>query len=352
MFQILRYFAPVSHNIKLYFYLKMRKFAYFLFLSLLMFLVSCTPKWDPRKYKRVEIVDAGEIYSTFDINKHEKEKKILDKKRWLPDSVLRKVTAATSESRWPPAIQTPQLRHDNQKKMKQYKAYLITSFKNKHILYIPNTENKGANIAPELMSDRDFYMIIGKKGIEKKDEYMKGYENWTRPPRPKKPSAAVAATPSRATSKPDPKATSPDKKGKGVANLEENTPIKMEKSVKENPSAEAKNPKSKGEKTTVAKTESSKSKADKTTNKTAKTAKKKSDTKVKSANEDKEANFDKGKLTGATKKRINSEKGKKKKKAKRSKRKKTTKAGATSAPKTELLPPKTEKEGEKPKTGK
>jgi len=302
-----------------------------------MFLVSCTPKWDPRKYRRVEIIDAGEIYSTFDINKHEKEKKILDKKRWLPDSVLRKITAASSESRWPPAIQTPQLRHDNQKKMKQYKAYLITSFKNKHILYIPNAENKGANISPELMSDRDFYMIIGKKGIERKEEFMKGYENWTRPPRPKKPSTPVAAAPSRTSANPNAKntAVAPDKKG-----------------AKPTPSVDAKT-KNKQEKEGTASSKENKSNSKVAKNKAEKPNAKGEKGKggVATAKE-KEASFEKGKLTGATKKRINSEKGKKKKKKKAKKNQKGKKATPTSTPKTEMLPPKSEKGSETPKAGK
>ena len=332
-----------------------------------MFLVSCTPKWDPRKYRRVEIVDAGEIYSTFDINKHEKEKKILDKKRWLPDSVLRKVTAASSESRWPPAIQTPQLRHDNQKKMKQYKAYLITSFKNKHILYIPNAENKGANIAPELMSDRDFYMIIGKKGIERKDEFMKGYENWTRPPRPKKPTAPVAAAPSRTSVKPDAKntAVAPDKKSKGAPNFDEKEDLK---GLKPNTSADAKTKNAKEkEASTPSKPKAEKPNEDKSSAKVAKgkeekangkiakgkkekpNAKKEKEAKTVKEAKEKEAGFDKGKLTGATKKRIISEKGKKKKKKKKAKN--TKKVTAPSSPKS-MEPPKSEKGGEVPKAGK
>ncbi|MFN0203646.1 MAG: hypothetical protein ACKVTZ_19120 [Bacteroidia bacterium] len=170
-------------------------------LLFLLILQSCAPKWDPRKYRAVKITDSELIYSTYDLNKkeHEKDKLILTKKRKLPDSLFKKITTGYNETRWPPALQTPQLRYDNRRKLKFYKAYIITEFKNKYIVYVPNKENKGSIVLPpEMMSDKDFYMIVGKGNVEKQDEFMKGYENWTPPVKGKK-EEAIAAAPTRPT---------------------------------------------------------------------------------------------------------------------------------------------------------
>ena len=158
-----------------------------------IFVASCSPKWTPKKYRLVEITDTGEIYSTLNLEKRNDAgksiyRKMLIQKRWMPDSLFRTISGLANENKWPVGIKTAQQRFDNRLKMRQIKAYTTSvKFKGKYILYVPASENNRENkdLAAEFQTEKDYYMIIGKGGVTKKDEWLKGYENWKRPPRVK-----------------------------------------------------------------------------------------------------------------------------------------------------------------------
>ena len=157
-----------------------------LIISLAIFLVSCSSKWDMRHYRRVEIKDAGEIYSTLNLDKKNENgkprvKMILINQRWVPDSLFKTMQSLSNENKWPAGIKTAKQRKENEKKLGLYRAYIATSFRGKYILYIPAKENKdNKNLSADMISNNDFYMIIGKSGVERKDSLMKGYEKWKR----------------------------------------------------------------------------------------------------------------------------------------------------------------------------
>jgi hypothetical protein len=185
-------------------------------LWILIFLFSCTPKWNPQKYRLAEITDAGEIYSTLNLEKRNDNnvpiyRKRLMKKRWIPDSLFRTISGNCTEAKWPAGIKTPQLRQENRLRMRQYRTYIVTHFKGKYLLYIPKSENKNLkNMPNEMLPANDLYMIVGKRGVTKKDEYILGYENWKRSPR-KKRKEETRIEPK--TSTPSPKGgTKPDSK--------------------------------------------------------------------------------------------------------------------------------------------
>lgn len=170
------------------------KKTHLLLLLLPFLLISCYKKWDPRKYRQVEIVDPGEIYSTLNLEKRNDNNKtifrnFLLKKRWLPDSLFRTISSSCNESKWVTPLKTPQNRLDNRGKLRQYKAYLVTKFKGKYIVYIPSKENgrSSKTLPQDFITDRDIYMIISPSGIEKmeKDSVLHGFETWERPPRKK-----------------------------------------------------------------------------------------------------------------------------------------------------------------------
>lgn len=158
---------------------------------LLLFSSACYRKWNPQRYVKAEIVDPGEIYSTWNLEKRNDNNKqrnriFLLKRRWLPDSVFRVVANSCNESRWVAAIRTPQQRFDNRGKIRNYNAYIVTSFGGKHILYIPGKQNNKNNtkLPQELAVDKDFYMIVGKKGVERlrPDSLYPEFKDWKRPP--------------------------------------------------------------------------------------------------------------------------------------------------------------------------
>lgn len=163
-----------------------------LLLSLLM--VSCYKKWNPQKYRQVEITDPGEIYSTLNLEKRNdnnktKIKNFLIKKRWLPDSLFRIIASNVNESKWTAPIKTPQLRLDNRQKLRKYNAYIVTKFRGKYIVYIPAKMNGRTNttLPQDFVTDRDFYMIVGGAGLQKypSDSVFHGFETWKRPSRKK-----------------------------------------------------------------------------------------------------------------------------------------------------------------------
>ncbi|MBX7242999.1 MAG: hypothetical protein K1X92_14750 [Bacteroidia bacterium] len=163
-----------------------------LIVLLSVFMLGCSTKWNPKKYRMVEITDTGEIYSTLNLEKRNDAgksvyRKIMIKKRWVPDSLFRTISGLANENKWPAGMRSAQQRFDNSQKMRRIKAYTAIKFKGKYVLYVPAKENNRENkdLAAELHTDKDFYIIIGKRGVTKKDEWLKGYENWKRPPRAK-----------------------------------------------------------------------------------------------------------------------------------------------------------------------
>ncbi len=163
-----------------------------LVILLIGLLAGCT-KWNPKKYRMVEITDTGEIYSTLNLEKRNDAgksiyRRMLIKKRWMPDSLFRTISGLSNENKWPAGMRTAQQRFDNRVKMKGIQAYTAAKFRGKYILYIPGKQNnrENKNLAPELQSDKDYYMIIGKRGVSKKDSILVGYENWKRPSRAKR----------------------------------------------------------------------------------------------------------------------------------------------------------------------
>ncbi len=126
----------------------------------------------------------------------------------MPDSLFRTISGLANENKWPAGMRTTQQRFDNSQKMRRIKAYTAVKFKGKYILYVPSKENNRENkdLAAELQTDKDFYIIIGKRGVTKKDEWLKGYENWKRPPR-----AKIKAEAKEPTAKPVSPAPAPGK---------------------------------------------------------------------------------------------------------------------------------------------
>lgn len=149
---------------------------------------GCMPKWNMSQCREAEIVNTDEIYSTYSLeqkndNGKQRIKKILINRRKMTDSMFRVVSPLVSETRWPNAIKTAKQRHDLRPKMRQYKGYVLTGFRGKYIVYLPQKENNKdtKGLAPELALTQDIYMIIGKSGVELGDTVMKGYANWKRP---------------------------------------------------------------------------------------------------------------------------------------------------------------------------
>lgn len=155
-------------------------------LALIFAYSASAQKWDMRNYRRVQIKDAGEIYATLNLDKKTENgkprmKMILINQRWVPDSLFKSMQSLTNENKWPAGLKTAKQRHENEKKMGLYRAYIATSFRGKYILYIPAKENKdNKNLSADMVSNNDFYMIVGKKGVERKDSLMRGYEKWKR----------------------------------------------------------------------------------------------------------------------------------------------------------------------------
>lgn len=101
---------------------------------------SCTPKFffDGKKATPVTVTDLGEMYSTYNLSKSEKEEILgqLNNKALL-DEIIR----YSKESTWPDAVNSLDERIAVRTTMLKYHFYKVATFGNKTIVSVPKEKN-------------------------------------------------------------------------------------------------------------------------------------------------------------------------------------------------------------------
>lgn len=115
------------------------------------------------KCRRMEIVDPGELYSTYEITAEDEE--TLTQNEGVREDLMQVIIDNCTENAasWPEGMRTLDSRIDNPDVLKKYVAFEVAEFGDRHVLVIPAKYNKGmpAGFAP----DEDFFIVIGNKGI-------------------------------------------------------------------------------------------------------------------------------------------------------------------------------------------
>ncbi len=103
-------------------------------------LSSCTSRFyfDGKKTTQVTVTDLGEMYSTYNLTKSEKEEILsqLNNKALL-DEIIR----YSKESTWPDAVNTLDERIAGRTTMLKYHFYKVAIFGNKTIVSVPKEKN-------------------------------------------------------------------------------------------------------------------------------------------------------------------------------------------------------------------
>lgn len=144
---------------------------YTLRLGLLTFLVCFTTitwaqsakyKTMGRKCVRVEIADAGELYSTYTLTDTEIQS-LLDKK--IKRELIDDIQAYGNETGWPAKLKLFDERIANPDQIKKYVVYEVAKVNDMHILVIPAKYN--SNLPDGWAVSRDIYLLMNDPGVKK-----------------------------------------------------------------------------------------------------------------------------------------------------------------------------------------
>ena len=115
---------------------------------------------DIRDLKEVQIKDSRRLYSTYDIDKYEREQL----SRVLDPEVLELVEKYHREDSWPEAISTFEKREKVRSMIENYRAFLLAEMDDKYILIIPARANRRMPLS--FRPKRDVFFIISRTAVE------------------------------------------------------------------------------------------------------------------------------------------------------------------------------------------
>ncbi len=120
-------------------------------------------KWMEKKCLKVTIVDAGQLYSTYEVS--EEEKKLLREKVKLNEQQIETLLKNCKESSWEGGMKDLDSRTNNNDIIQKFKAYKVAEFDNEYLLVIPTMLNQG--LPKSFSQSKDIFLIIGKSGVGK-----------------------------------------------------------------------------------------------------------------------------------------------------------------------------------------
>ncbi|HXH20355.1 MAG TPA: hypothetical protein VNJ07_14865 [Chitinophagales bacterium] len=123
-------------------------------------LVFFTPAF-AQKGKAAKILDAGELYSTYEFSEDEKEAI----KKQVKPAEFEKIMSYHTEDNWPDGIDNLDERLDLAEKMQEYNVVIIASLEDIYVLRVTPSKNK--HMPDAMMTSHDFYFVIGRAGVSK-----------------------------------------------------------------------------------------------------------------------------------------------------------------------------------------
>lgn len=109
-----------------------------------------------------KIINSGDLYSTYNIKENATE--LAKLKAQVPASLVNDILENSMEGSWVEGIATLDARNKNRAMIADYVVYKVAELSDAYVLAIPAVKNK--NMSSEMRSDKDFYFVIGKKGVE------------------------------------------------------------------------------------------------------------------------------------------------------------------------------------------
>ncbi len=118
-------------------------------------------KIEGKKCPRVEIIEPGDLFSTYDLNDGEIE---MMKIEGINAPLLEKIISTHTEDSWPTAFGSLDQRIANPDKIKAYAVYKVATIEDKVILVVPAKFNKDKDAGWALT--KDVFIVINKSGIK------------------------------------------------------------------------------------------------------------------------------------------------------------------------------------------
>lgn len=109
-----------------------------------------------------KIIHSGDLYSTYNLKENATELAKLEAQ--VPASLVKEILDNSTESSWVEGIATLDARNRNRAIIADYIVYKVAELSDAYVLVIPFAKNK--QMPSEMRSDKDFYFVIGKNGVE------------------------------------------------------------------------------------------------------------------------------------------------------------------------------------------
>jgi hypothetical protein len=137
-------------------------------LAVLLIVASTALQAQSKKYKtegkkcpRVEIIDAGELYSTYELNDGEIE---MLKIAGVNEFLLQEIKSLHTEANWPEKLGDLDARIAEPDMIKGYVVYKIADIDDKVVLVVPYKYNKDK--ASGWAVTKDIYFVMSAKGVK------------------------------------------------------------------------------------------------------------------------------------------------------------------------------------------
>lgn len=115
----------------------------------------------PQEAPAVQIVDPGQIYSTYDLRRDESARNEV-KSQGVSDAGWEEIIELAQEARWPAGMQDLTSRASNRDVIRRLRTFRVASFDDKVILLVP--ADQGAAV-PANFQGRKYYLVISESGV-------------------------------------------------------------------------------------------------------------------------------------------------------------------------------------------
>lgn len=121
---------------------------------------SSSGLFDIKGLKEVQIVDSRHLYSTYDIDKYEREELL----RQLSEEQFELVEKYHREDSWPEAISSFEKREKVRPMINNYRAFILAEMDDKYILIIPARANR--HMPMGFRPKHDVFFIISRSAVK------------------------------------------------------------------------------------------------------------------------------------------------------------------------------------------
>lgn len=126
---------------------------------------SGTTSLDPSTLTRVAIVNAGELYSTYDLEGNANAMGALDA-MGLGGAEISRIVHDASEDNWSGDLSNLEFRTSHHEDLQRIHGRLVAQWEDKVLIAVPASEN--GHLPTGMRQDRDIYMVFGQDAVEMK----------------------------------------------------------------------------------------------------------------------------------------------------------------------------------------